>query len=85
MANEKKRAILYRMVLPNHECPFGVRARQMLEEAGFDIEEHLLETREDVDAYMEGEGVARTPQVFIDGQRIGGSDELERHLQGADA
>jgi len=85
MTNEKKRAVLYRMVLPEHECPFGVRARQMLEDAGFEIEEYVLETREDVDAYLESEGVERTPQVFIDGARIGGSDELERHLQGASA
>ena len=84
MTNKNKRAVLYRMVLPDHECPFGVRAKQMLEEAGFEIEEHILETRGDVDAFMESEGVERTPQVFIDDQRIGGSDELERHLAGAE-
>jgi glutaredoxin 3 len=85
MTNNNKRAVLYRMVLPDHECPFGVRAKQMLDDAGFEIEEHILESREEVDAYMEREGVERTPQVFIDGTRIGGSDELERHLQGAEA
>jgi glutaredoxin 3 len=85
MTNEKKRAVLYRMVLPDHECPFGVRARHMLEDAGFEIEEHILESREEVDAYMEREGVERTPQVFIGGSRIGGSDELERHLERAEA
>jgi glutaredoxin 3 len=85
MTHDNKRAVLYRMVLPDHECPFGVRAKHMLEDAGFEIEEHILESREEVDAYMESEGVERTPQVFIDGRRIGGSDELERHLQGADA
>ena len=57
----------------------------MLERAGFEIEEHILETREEVDAYMEREGVERTPQVFIDGRRVGGSEELERHLEGAAA
>jgi glutaredoxin 3 len=85
MENNNKSAVLYRMVLPDHECPFGVRAKQMLEEAGFEIEEHILESREDVDAFMEQEGVARTPQIFIDGERIGGSDELERYLEGAEA
>ena len=83
MTNNKKRAVLYRMVLPDHECPFGVRAKSMLEDAGFEIEEHLLETREDVDAYMESEGVERTPQVFIDGNRVGGSAELEDYLASA--
>ena len=83
MTDSKSRAVLYRMVLPDHECPFGVRAKSMLEDAGFDIEEHILETREDVDAYMESEGVERTPQVFIDGERIGGSAELEEYLERA--
>ena len=85
MTENSKRAVLYRMVLPNHECPFGVRAKMMLEQAGFEIEEHILETRDEVDAYMESEGVERTPQVFIDGWRVGGSDELEQHLATAPA
>ena len=80
MTNSKKRAVLYRMVLPDHECPFGVRAKSMLEDAGFEIEEHILGTREEVEAYMESEGVSRTPQVFIEGTRIGGSSALERYL-----
>ena len=83
MTENRKRAVLYRMVLPEHECPFGVRAKMMLERAGFEIEEHILATREEVDAFMEREGVERTPQVFIDNRRIGGSEELERHLEGA--
>ena len=83
MTNEKQRAVLYRMVLPDHECPFGVRAKSMLEDAGFEIEEHVLETREEVDAYMESEGIERTPQVFIGGERIGGSAELEEYLASA--
>ena len=83
MTDNSKRAVLYRMVLPEHECPFGVRAKMMLERAGFEIEEHILETREEVDAYMEREGVERTPQVFIGGRRIGGSEELEQHLEAA--
>ena len=85
MTENSKRAVLYRMVLPEHECPFGVRAKMMLERAGFEIEEHILETREEVDAYMEREGVERTPQVFIDGERIGGSEELEQHLEATSA
>ena len=27
-------ATLYRMKLPDHECPFGVRAKAMLDDAG---------------------------------------------------
>lgn len=73
-------ATLYRMVLPDHTCPFGVRAKQMLEGSGYEIEDRILSTREEVDAFKEEQGVATTPQVFIEGERIGGSDDLERWL-----
>jgi glutaredoxin 3 len=77
---EDRRATLYRMVLPDHECPFGVRAAQMLDAHGFQVEERILRSREEVDAFKAEHGVATTPQIFIDGERIGASDELERYL-----
>ena len=40
-------AVIYRMILPDHECPFGRRAKQMLDEADFEVEEHILSSRED--------------------------------------
>lgn len=75
-----RKATLYRMVLPDHICPYGVQALQMLEHAGFDVEEHLLSTRMEADAFMRELGVDTTPQVFIDGLRIGGCDELAVYL-----
>jgi len=75
-----RKATLYRMVLPEHTCPFGVRARQMLESEGFEIDEHILDSRESVDAFKAEHGVATTPQVFIGGERIGGSEDLQRYL-----
>jgi glutaredoxin len=78
-------ATLYRMELPDHVCPFGLRAREMLDHAGYTIEEHILRTRDEVDAYEREHDVATTPQIFIDGKRIGGSDELERYLESATA
>ena len=77
---EAKTATLYRMVLPDHTCPFGVRAKAMLEQAGFEVDDRILSSRDEVDAFEEEQGVATTPQVFIDGERIGGSDDLERFL-----
>jgi len=68
------------MKLPTHECPYGLRAKAMLEDAGYTIEEHLLTTREEVDAFQSEQGVSTTPQIFIDGERIGGSEDLERYL-----
>ncbi|MES3152103.1 glutaredoxin domain-containing protein [Sphingomonas faeni] len=78
--NDTKSATLYRMILPDHVCPFGVRAKAMLEDAGFSVEDHILRSREEVDAFKAEQGVATTPQVFIDGERIGGSDDLGRFL-----
>ena len=82
---ETRSATLYRMVLPTHECPFGVRAKAMLEQAGFETEEHILATRDEVEAFKDEHGVSTTPQVFVDGERIGGSDDLEAYLAEQDA
>ena len=78
-----KTATLTRMVLPDHTCPFGVRAKAMLEQAGYDVDDRVLSSREEVDAYMEKEGVETTPQIFIDGKRVGGSDDLAAYLADA--
>ena len=77
---ETKQATLFRMVTPDHTCPFGVRAKQMLTQAGYDVDDRILGTREEVDAYKEEQGVRTTPQIFIAGERIGGSDDLEAYL-----
>lgn len=76
-------ATLTRMVLPGHECPYGVRARAMLEQAGFAIDELILTTREQVDAFKAERGLATTPLVEIDGETIGGSSDLEAWLANA--
>ena len=76
-------ATLYRMVLPDHTCPFGVRAKELLEGAGYEVEDRVLSTREEVDAFEEEQDVETTPQVFIDGECIGGCDALERYLADA--
>lgn len=76
----EKSATIYRMILPDHTCPFGVRAKQMLEDKGFTVDDRILRSREEVDAFEAEQGVATTPQIFIDGARIGGSDDLETYL-----
>jgi glutaredoxin len=76
-----RRATLYRMVLPEHTCPFGVKAKALLDQHGFQVDEHILRSRDEVDAFEVKHGVDTTPQVFIAGERIGGSDDLERYLK----
>lgn len=77
---ELRRATLHRMVLPDHVCPFGVRAKSMLERAGYEVDDRVLRTREEVDAFKAKHGIATTPLIVIDGKAIGGSDDLRRFL-----
>ena len=75
-----KTAELYRMVMENHLCPYGLKAKDLLERNGFAVEDHHLSSREETDAFKEEHGVETTPQVFIDGKRIGGYDALREHF-----
>jgi glutaredoxin len=75
-----RQATLYRMVMPHHTCPYGLKARDLLRREGFTVDDQPLRTREETDAFKAQHGVRTTPQVFIDGQRIGGYDDLRRHL-----
>lgn len=77
--------ILYRMVLPTHTCPFGLLAKRMLDDAHLPFEDRILRSREEVDRFKADHDVATTPQVFIDGERIGGSEELALWLEKAEA
>ena len=73
-----KMAVLYRMVMPEHICPYGLKSRHLLKSKGYQVEDHWLETREETDAFKAEHGVKTTPQTFIDGKRIGGYDDLRR-------
>ena len=73
-----KTATLYRMVMPGHTCPYGLKAKHLLERKGYAIDDHPLTTREAVDAFKAEHDVKTTPQTIIDGQRIGGYDDLRR-------
>ena len=78
-------AILYRMKLPDHECPYGLRARQLLEDAGYDIDDRLLTSRDQVEKFKREQGVETTPVIFIGDERIDGSDDLAAYLENAAA
>lgn len=75
-----KKVVLYRMVLPEHTCPFGLRAKSLLETQGWDFDDRILGSREEVDAFKEEHSVSTTPLVFVDDEPIGGSDALERYI-----
>jgi glutaredoxin len=78
MMTTAKTATLYRMVMPDHVCPYGVKSKYLLERHGYTVDDHWLRTRAETDAFRAEHGVKTTPQTFIDGKRIGGHDDLRR-------
>lgn len=68
------------MVMYKHVCPYGLKAKDLLQRQGYSVDDHWLTSREATDAFKAEHGVQTTPQVFIGGKRIGGYDDLRRHF-----
>ena len=68
------------MDLPDHPCPWGLRALRLLQERRIPFEDHRLTSAEEVEAFKAAHGVATTPQVFEGQKRIGGYTELAARL-----
>ncbi|QRI64442.1 glutaredoxin [Shinella sp. PSBB067] len=75
-----KTATLYRMVMPDHLCPYGLKSKDLLERHGFTVEDHHLKTRDETEAFKREHDVDTTPQAFIGDERIGGYDDLREHF-----
>ena len=80
MTQSPPTATLYRMVMPGHVCPYGQKSLWLLRRKGYAVDDRYLTTREQTDAFKAEHGVKTTPQTFINGQRIGGWDDLRRHF-----
>ncbi|MGV3579484.1 MauE/DoxX family redox-associated membrane protein [Brevundimonas sp.] len=78
MTAPEKTAVLYRMVMPDHVCPYGRKSLWLLRRKGYRVDDRHLTTRAGTDAFKAEHGVGTTPQTFIDGKRIGGHDDLRR-------
>ncbi|MEO0617741.1 MAG: glutaredoxin [Pseudomonadota bacterium] len=76
----KPTARLYRMVMPGHTCPFGLKAKDLLARSGFEVEDHPLTSRAETDAFKSEHDVETTPQIWIGDKRVGGYDALRAHL-----
>ena len=76
----RKTASLYRMVMPSHICPYGIKSRWLLRRHGYRVDDHWRKSRAETDAFKAQHDVKTTPQTFINGQRIGGHDDLRRYL-----
>ncbi|MDM7859932.1 glutaredoxin domain-containing protein [Alteromonas sp. ASW11-36] len=75
-----KSATLYRMETDAHTCPFGLRAKDLLRRNGFQIDDKILTSRAEVDELKSKLDVKTTPQIIINDKRIGGFEDLQRHL-----
>lgn len=78
--DETRHAELYRMVMPKHLCPWGLKTKDLLEREGFVVHDHPLRSKEQTEAFQRAHDVKTTPQVFIGGTRIGGYEDVRRHL-----
>ena len=67
---------LFRMDLPDHACPWGLKALRRLQEQQIPFEDHRLTTDAEVQALKAQHQVATTPQIFSNGKRIGGYSDL---------
>jgi glutaredoxin len=64
-------------------CPFCVQATALLEARGIEYEERNVSKDWTREQLMEAVPTARTlPQIFLDGQHIGGFTDLRAHLRG---
>lgn len=80
MTQNQSNLHLYRMSMPEHECPWGLKAIALLQERGLSFEDHRLTTQAEVDSFKAHHDVPTTPQIFGDGERIGGYTELAAWL-----
>ncbi len=67
-------------VFSREGCPFCARAKGMLHDAGIDFDELVLNRDYKNQTLRAVAGVDMVPQVFINGELIGGSDKLEAWL-----
>ena len=80
MTEHSRDAKLYRMVMKDHICPFGLKSLDVLKREGYEVDDHWLTTRDETESFKATHEVETTPQTFIGGEHIGGYDELRRYL-----
>ena len=53
------------MALPDHVCPWGLRARHLLRSHGYAFEDQLLTSREEVEAFKAEMDAAKVNYQFV--------------------
>jgi len=67
-------------VFSREGCPYCVRAKGLLHDAGIRFEELVLNRDFSESTIRAVSGMSTVPQVFINGDHIGGSEDLEAYL-----
>lgn len=71
------------VVWSKDNCPFCDQAKNLLKMKGIEFEEKKIGHGYTKEQLLEAVPTARTvPQIFLDGDLIGGFTELRKHLQG---
>lgn len=73
-------ARVYRMKTAEHLCPFGMKTVDLLKRKGYQVDDHPLTSRDEIEAFKNQEKVDTTPQTYIGDKRIGGYEEVREHL-----
>lgn len=69
------------IVWSKDQCPFCVQAKALLESRGIDYEERNVSQDWTREQLFEAVPTARTlPQIFLDGEHVGGFTELRKKL-----
>ena len=58
-----KTAELYRMVMEDHTCPYGLKSRHLLQQQGFEVKDHHLTSREETEAFKRQHKVETTNRM----------------------
>jgi glutaredoxin/uncharacterized membrane protein YphA (DoxX/SURF4 family) len=75
-----KSARIDRMITPDHMCPWGLKGKNILERKGYELADNHIDSMDENKKYKEEHGVDETPQIWIEGEHIGGYDDLRAHL-----
>jgi len=71
------------IVWSKYNCPYCDQAKALLTQKGIKYEERKIGDGYSKEELLEAVPNARTvPQIFLDGNLIGGFTELKKHLQG---
>jgi len=73
-------ARVYWMKTAEHLCPFGMKTVDLLKRKGYQVDDHPLTSRDEIEAFKAQENVDTTPQTYIGDKRIGGYEEVREHL-----